>query len=169
MEVSLRRQMILNVEIVDLLNEQIAMEMKASSKYLAMASWCDQRELRNSAKLFYDQSEEERGHAMKIFKFINDNGGSAMSPSVGEVPHEYESLRAVFEASLDAEISVTQSIHKIFKKARQVDDFTSELFIQWFVTEQAEEEEKIRDILDLLDLMGDMPLKMIDERIPTEA
>ena len=169
MEVSLRRQMILNVEIVDLLNEQIAMEMKASSKYLAMASWCDQRELRNSAKLFYDQSEEERGHAMKIFKFINDNGGSAMSPSVGEVPHEYESLRAVFEASLDAEISVTQSIHKIFKKARQVYDFTSELFIQWFVTEQAEEEEKIRDILDLLDLMGDMPLKMIDERIPTEA
>jgi len=168
MEVSLRRQMILNVEVVDLLNQQIEMEMKASSKYLAMASWCDQRELRNSAKLFYDQSEEERGHAMKIFKFINDNGGSAMSPSVGEVPHEYESLRAVFEASLDAEISVTQSIHKIFKKARQVDDFTSELFIQWFVTEQAEEEEKIRDILDLLDLMGDMPLRMVDERIPTE-
>ncbi len=168
MEVSLRRQMILNVEVVDLLNQQIAMEMKASSKYLAMASWCDQRELRNSAKLFYDQSEEERGHAMKIFHFVNDNGGSAISPKVAEVPHEYENLRAVFEASLDAEISVTQAIHKIFKKARQVDDFTSELFIQWFVTEQAEEEEKVRDILDLIDLMGDMPLKMVDERIPTE-
>ena len=168
MEVSLRRQMILNVEVVDLLNQQIEMEMKASSKYLAMASWCDQRELRNSAKLFYDQSEEERGHAMKIFKYINDNGGSAISPVVSNVPHEYESLKAVFEASLDAEISVTQSIHNIYKTARRVEDFTSEVFLQWFITEQAEEEEKVRDILDLIDLMGDMPLRMIDERIPTE-
>jgi len=168
MEVSLRRQMILNVEVVDLLNQQIEMEMKASSKYLAMASWCDQRELRNSAKLFYDQSEEERGHAMKIFKYINDNGGSAISPVVSDVPHEYESLKAVFEASLDAEISVTQSIHNIYKTARRVEDFTSEVFLQWFITEQAEEEEKVRDILDLIDLMGDMPLRMIDERIPTE-
>ena len=169
MEVSLRRQMILNVDVVDMLNQQIEMEMKASSKYLAMASWCDQRELRNSAKFFYDQSEEERGHAMKIFKFVNDNGGSAVSPTVSEVPHEYESLKAVFEASLDAEISVTKYIHNIFKTARKVEDFTSELFLRWFVEEQAEEEEKIRDILDLIDLMGDMPLKMVDERIPTEA
>ena len=105
---------------------------------------------------------------MKIFKFVNDNGGSANSPVISEVPHEYESLRAVFEASLDAEISVTQSIHNIFKTARKLEDFTSEVFLQWFVTEQAEEEEKIRDILDLIDLMGDMPLRMVDERIPTE-
>ena len=168
MEVSLRRQMILNVEVVDLMNQQIEMEMKASSKYLAIASWCDQRELRNSAKFFYAQSEEERGHAMKIFKFVNDNGGSAISPTVNSVPHEYESLKAVFEASLDSEIAVTQSIHYIFKTARKVEDFTSEVFLQWFVTEQAEEEEKVRDILDLIDLMEDMPLRMIDERIPTE-
>jgi len=168
MDIALRRQMILNVEIVDMLNQQIIMEQKASSKYLAMASWCDQRELRNSAKFFYNQAEEERGHFMKIFKFINDNGGSAISPVVGEVPHEYESLRDVFETALDAEISVTKSIHSIFKRARQVEDFTSEVFMQWFVTEQAEEEETMRDILDMIDLMGDMPLRMIDERIPTE-
>lgn len=168
METAIRRNMILHVEIVDLLNQQIMMEQRASSKYLAMASWCDQRELRNSATYFYNQAEEERAHMMKIFKFINDNGGSALSPTVTEVPHEFESLRDTFEASLDAEIEVTQAIHHVFKKARQVGDFTSELFLQWFVTEQAEEEEKVRDILDLIDLMADMPLKMIDERIPTE-
>ena len=144
------------------------MEQKASSKYLAMASWCDQRELRNSATYFYNQAEEERTHMMKIFKFVNDNGGSALSPTVTEVPHEYESLRAVFEASLDAEIEVTKAIHNVFKTARKVGDFTSEIFLQWFVTEQAEEEEKVRDILDMIDLMDNMPLKMIDERIPTE-
>ncbi|CAL2104055.1 Ferritin [Tenacibaculum sp. 190130A14a] len=168
METAIRRDMILDVEVVDLLNHQIMMEQKASSKYLAMASWCDQRELRNSATYFYNQAEEERTHMMKIFKFVNDNGGSAISPTVNEVPHEYESLRAVFEASLDAEIEVTKAIHNVFKTARKVGDFTSEIFLQWFVTEQAEEEEKVRDILDMIDLMDDMPLKMVDERIPTE-
>ena len=168
MKTAIRRDMILHVEVVDLLNQQIMMEQRASSKYLAMASWCDQRELRNSATYFYNQAEEERTHMMKIFKFINDNGGSALSPTVTEVPHEFENLRDTFEASLDAEIEVTQSIHHVFKKARQVGDFTSELFLQWFVTEQAEEEEKVRDILDMIDLMGDFPLKMIDERIPTK-
>ncbi|OSY86963.1 ferritin [Tenacibaculum holothuriorum] len=168
METAIRRDMILDVEVVDLLNHQIMMEQKASSKYLAMASWCDQRELRNSATYFYNQAEEERTHMMKIFKFVNDNGGSALSPTVAEVPHEYESLRAVFEASLDAEIEVTKAIHNVFKTARKTSDFTSEIFLQWFVTEQAEEEEKVRDILDMIDLMDDMPLKMIDERIPTE-
>ena len=90
-----------------------------------------------------------------------------MSPTVADVPHEFESLRAVFEASLDAEIEVTKAIHHVFKTSRQLGDFTSEIFLQWFVTEQAEEEEKVRYILDMIDLMGDMPLKMIDERIPT--
>ncbi|WP_233885364.1 ferritin [Tenacibaculum piscium] len=167
MEISVRRDIILNLEVVDLLNNQVMMEQQASSKYLAMASWCDQRELRNSATYFYNQAEEERTHMMKIFKFINDNGGNAQSPRVSEITHEYESLRAVFEASLDAEIEVTKAIHHTFKTARKVSDFTSEIFLQWFITEQAEEEEKVRDILDMISLMGDMPLKMIDERIPT--
>ncbi|WP_262906566.1 ferritin, partial [Tenacibaculum piscium] len=80
MEISVRRDIILNLEVVDLLNNQVMMEQQASSKYLAMASWCDQRELRNSATYFYNQAEEERTHMMKIFKFINDNGGNAQSP-----------------------------------------------------------------------------------------
>ncbi|HAO15556.1 MAG TPA: ferritin [Tenacibaculum sp.] len=168
METAVRRNMILHVEVVDLLNHQIMMEQKASSKYLAMASWCDQRELRNSAQYFYNQAEEERSHMMKIFKFINDNGGNALSPTIENITHEYENLKSIFEASLDAEIAVTKSIHNVFKKARQVGDFTSEVFLQWFVTEQAEEEEKVRDILDMIDLMGDFPLKMIDERIPVK-
>lgn len=168
METAIRRDMILDMEVVDLLNHQIMMEQQASAKYLAMASWCDQRELVNSAAYFYKQAEEERAHMMKLFKFINDHGGSALSPVISEVTHEFESLRATFEASLDAEIEVTKSIHHLFKTARKVSDFTSEVFLQWFITEQAEEEEKVRNILDLIGLMGDMPLKMIDERIPTE-
>ncbi|MDO6738136.1 ferritin [Wenyingzhuangia sp. 2_MG-2023] len=165
MNTAIRTQMSIHTEVMDLLNNQIAMEMHASASYLAMASWCDQRELLNSKALFYEQAEEEREHAMKIFKFINDNGGSAISPTVVNVNNEFESLLAIYEKSLEQEIAVSDSIKKIFKKARTENDFVTEIMLQWFITEQAEEEDKFRSIIDLFDLMEGMPLKMIDERI----
>lgn len=168
MVTEVRKQMSIHPEVMDLLNDQIAVEMKASASYLAMASWCDQRELLNSKAFFYKQAEEEREHGMKIFNFINDAGGAAISPSVLDVNNDFESLRQIYETSLEQEIHVTQSIYKAFKKARKVDDFASEVFLQWFVNEQVEEEDTVRSILDIFDLMGDMPLKMIDERLPKE-
>ncbi|NJN49861.1 MAG: ferritin [Polaribacter sp.] len=163
-----RKQMSIHPEVMDLLNEQIAIEMKASASYLAMASWCDQRELLNSKAFFYKQAEEERAHGMKIFAFINEAGGSALSPSVNNVNNQFESLRGIFETSLEQEIHVTQSIYKTFKKAREVGDYATEVFLHWFVSEQVEEEDTVRGILDTIDLMGEMPLKMIDERLPKE-
>lgn len=168
MKTAIRRQMTIHPEVMDVLNEQIALEMHASASYLAMASWCDQRELLNSKAFFYKQAEEERAHGMKIFNFINDAGGAAISPSVPDVNNEFESLQEIYEKSLDQEIGVTQSIYKCFSKARSLNDFASEVFLQWFVNEQVEEEDAVRSILDVFELMGDMPLKMIDERLPTE-
>lgn len=168
MKTAIRRQMTIHPEVMDVLNEQIALEMHASASYLAMASWCDQRELVNSKAFFYKQAEEEREHGMKIFNFINDAGGAAISPAIPVVNNDFESLRSIFETSLDQEINVTQSIYKCFSKARSVNDYASEVFLQWFVNEQVEEEDTVRSILDIFDLMGEMPLKMIDERLPTE-
>ncbi|WP_026775978.1 ferritin [Polaribacter sp. Hel_I_88] len=168
MKTAIRRQMTINTDVMDLLNEQIALEMHASASYLAMASWCDQRELVNSKAFFYKQAEEEREHGMKIFNFVNDAGGAAISPAIPHVNNEFEGLREIYEKSLDQEIQVTQSIYKCFKKARNTDDFASEVFLQWFVNEQVEEEDTVRSIIDIFDLMEGMPLKMIDERLPTE-
>lgn len=168
MKTAVRKQMTINPVIMDLLNNQIALEMKASASYLAMASWCDQRELLNSKAFFYKQAEEEREHAMKIFTFINDNGGAAMSPEIHNVNNDFDSLRGIYEASLEQEINVTESIFRIFKSARKEDDFVTEVFMQWFITEQSEEEDTFRSILDVFDLMEGMPLKMIDERLPKE-
>lgn len=168
MNTLVRKQMSIHPEVMDLLNGQIAMEMKASASYLAMASWCDQRELLNSKAFFYKQAEEEREHAMKIFTFINDNGGAAVSPNVTNVNNDFESLRAVYETGLEQEIGVTQSIFKIFKASRKNNDYITEVFLQWFITEQSEEEDTFRSIIDLFDLMEGMPLKMIDERLPKE-
>ena len=168
MKTAIRKQMSIHPEVMDMLNNQIALEMHASASYLAMASWCDQRELLNSKAFFYKQAEEEREHGMKIFNFVNDAGGAAISPSIPLVNNDFESLREVYEKTLDQEIHVTHSIHKCFSLARSLNDFASEVFLQWFVSEQVEEEDVVRGILDTFDLMGDMPLKMVDERLPKE-
>ncbi|HSP12042.1 MAG TPA: ferritin [Salegentibacter sp.] len=160
-----RQKLSINVEIMDMLNKQIEKEAVSSSAYLAMASWCDHNGLINSASFFYDQSSEERDHMLKIFKFINDNGGTAYSPEVKNVMHEFNSLEEIFEAALDQEIDITKSIHNLVQKSRKLNDFTTEYFLQWFVNEQMEEEQTMRRALEIFDLMGDEPLKYIDERI----
>lgn len=162
-----RQKISINVDIMDLLNQQITKEAHSSSAYLAMASWCDQNGLNYSADFFYKQSEEEREHMLKIFKFINDNGGTAYSPEVKSVMHEFNSLQEIFEAALDQEIEITKSIHNIVFKARKVQDLSSEYFLQWFINEQMEEEQKMRRVLELFDLMGTdgIALKLIDERV----
>lgn len=165
---AIRKQMSILPDVMDLLNQQIAMEMKASASYLAMASWCDQRELLNSKSFFYKQAEEEREHAMKIFNFINDNGGAALSPNILDVNNDFDTLRGIYEKGLEQEIAVTESIFKIFKYAREKGDLITEVFLRWFITEQSEEEDTMRSIIDVFDLMEGMPLKMIDERLPKE-
>lgn len=162
-----RQKLGINVDIMDLLNEQIQKEAHSSSAYLAMASWCDQNALTNSASFFYKQAEEEREHMMKIFKFVNDNGGTAYSPEIKNIMHEFNSLQEIFESALDQEIAITKSIHAIVHRCRKVQDLATEHFLQWFVQEQMEEEQKMRRILDLFDLMGTdgIALKLIDERV----
>lgn len=162
-----RQKMGINVEVMDLLNAQISREAESSSAYLAMASWCEQNAFPFSAEFFYKQSLEEREHMMKIFRFINENGGTAYSPETRKVDHEFTSLQEVFETALDQEISITKSIYNLVGKCRKVQDFASENFLQWFINEQMEEENKMRRILELFDLMGTegVALKLIDERI----
>ena len=162
-----RQKLGINVDVMDLLNEQISREAHSSAAYLAMASWCDHNGLTGSADFFYKQSTEEREHMLKIFRFINENGGTAYSPEVTSVQHDFNSLQEIFETALDQEVSISKSIGNIVGKCRKVNDYGSEVFLQWFVQEQMEEENKVRRVLELFDLMGTdgIALKLIDERI----
>ncbi|MCH2225627.1 MAG: ferritin [Crocinitomicaceae bacterium] len=168
MDNSLRERISILPEMMDLLNQQIKQEQLASSSYLAMAAWCDQNGFSNSAKLFYDQSKEEREHMMKLFGYITNNGGAAISPSVEPVNHSFLSLRDVFESALNMEIDVTKKIHTLMSTARKLEDYNTELCLQWFVHEQMEEEQFFRDIIQMIELMGDSPLQLIDDRIKRE-
>lgn len=135
------------------LNAQCKMEAEASQKYLAMASWLDRNGFLKSAGYLYNQAEEEREHFLKIFRYINEVGGVAITPTVGEVQQEFVSLKNVFEVALQSEIAVTNAINKIVAKCREINDYTTENFLMWFVTEQREEESNARRALELFDLI----------------
>ncbi|MGN6647738.1 MAG: ferritin [Cytophaga sp.] len=143
----------LKEEIEIILNAQCKMEAEASNKYLAMASWLERNGFKQSADYLYAQAEEERTHFLKIFKYINDVGGTAITPVIGEVPQEYKNLKSVFETALQNEIAVSLSINKIVAKCREVNDFATEEFIMWFVKEQREEEENARRALELFEVI----------------
>lgn len=137
------------------LNEQIVMEGKSSAYYLSMASWCETKGYENSAKFLYDHSEEERGHMLKLFSYINEAGGHALQPATNEIQHKFTSLRQVFELILEHEIQVTKSIHELVDHCLSSKDYTTFNFLQWFVTEQREEETIARRALEIFDIIGE--------------
>ena len=151
----LRLRTSLNQDIETVLNEQIKMEATASASYLAMGAWCDANGYDNSADYFYKQSDEEREHMLKIFNYVNDMGGHAISPQVPAVQTDFETFRSVFELALEQEISVTQSFNRIAERCLKSSDFMTFQFLQWFFEEQREEEFKARRALELFDVIGE--------------
>lgn len=163
----LRRHRVLKEEIVEIINRQIKMEAHSSASYLAMAAWCDVRGYDNSADFFFNQSDEERKHQLKLFHYLCDMECDAISPTVGESEHDFGSLREVFEKALEHEIAVSDSIHEIVQECRKYNDVATEEFMRWFVMEQIEEEYVARRALELFDVLGEdkIALGMFEERI----
>ncbi|MDZ7936327.1 MAG: ferritin [Emticicia sp.] len=164
----LRLRTSLKEEIEILLNAQCKLEAEASQKYLAMASWLDRNGYEKTAGYLYDQSEEEREHFLKIFKYITEVGGTAITPVVGEVPQEYPTMKSIFEAALQSEITVSNAINKIVGKCREVNDYTTEEFMMWFVKEQREEEKNARralELFDMIDVDGEDGKYLLDKAI----
>lgn len=149
------------------LNQQIELEAYASSLYLSMASWCDKESLEGCAIFMHRQSEEERVHMLKIFKYISEVDGHAITPQVNQPPLEFESVQALFHQVYEHEQKVTKSIHDLMDLGYEEDDYSTLNFLQWYVEEQREEENLMRSILDTIKLIGDGPqsLYYIDKEI----
>ncbi len=136
------------------LNAQIELEAYASSLYLAMASWCDRIGMGGSATFMHRQSEEERSHMMRIFHYISDVDGTAITPAIKQPPLEYPSIQDMFTTVYTHEQKVTASIHKLLDLCNEEDDYTTHNFLQWYITEQREEEALMRTILDKIKIIG---------------
>lgn len=157
----------LTKETEKLLNQQIEKEGKSSAYYLSMASWCDMKGYVNSSRFLYTHSDEERQHMLRLFNYINNAGGHALQPEVKNIKHSFKSLREVFELILEHEIEVTKSIHQLVDHCFSIKDFTTFNFLQWYVTEQREEETVARRALELFDIIGEdgVGLWTIDQEI----
>ena len=139
------------------LNEQVQSEMQSSHLYLSIASWLDNHGYNGVAVFFYGQAEEERFHALKIVKFINDRGGVAHIPPVAQPQPEFKSLYGIFELFLASEQDVTQKINGIVELCLEKKDYITYQFIQWYVNEQIEEETQASDLLDELKIINQDP------------
>ncbi len=144
----------LNKKVEEALNNQIQIEAESSQFYLAMASWAETEGLNGTAAFLYEHSDEERFHMLKLVKFINERGGHAIVPALKQPPITFESIQQIFQNLLDHEVAVTQSINEVVHICLQEKDYTTHNFMQWYVSEQIEEEGLARTIMDKLNMIG---------------
>lgn len=136
------------------LNKQVQLEGQSSHVYLAMAGWADEQGYSGISKFLYHHSDEERLHMLKLFHFIIERGGKAAVPDLKVTGKSYSSVQQIFESVLEHEVFVTGEINKLVDHCLKEKDYTTHNFLQWYVTEQLEEERLARNILDKLKLIG---------------
>ncbi|MBN2347194.1 MAG: ferritin [Bacteroidales bacterium] len=155
----------LSKKIEKVLNAQVEKEFYSSNLYLAMASYTEVKGYPGVSQWLYAQAEEEKLHMMKFVLYINEIGGHAIIPALKQPPVEYGNIKQLFEAVLEHEQFITKSINDIVAACLEEKDFTTHNWIQWFVTEQVEEEASVNTILDKLALIGDNNLYLFDRDI----
>ncbi len=157
----------LSEKMIKALNEQIAMEGYASFLYLSKAGWFENKSMLGCAAFMYRQSQEEHIHMMKIFHYLIEMDCVAISPAIEQPPATFSDVKTVFADTLAHEQRVTKSINDLVELAIKESDHATYAFLQWYVTEQREEESLMRTILDKINLIGDgsQSLYFIDKEI----
>jgi ferritin len=145
----------LNEKVETAINAQIRLEAESSQLYLAMASWAETEGLSGTANFLYTHSDEERQHMLKLIRFVNERGGRAHIPELDAPPSSFDSVTEVFKSVLQHEVHVTSKINDVVHICLTEKDYTTHNFMQWYVSEQLEEEALARDIMDKLQLIGD--------------
>lgn len=138
-----------------LLNEQIAKELYSANLYLSMCSYFKEQELDGFANFFRVQSKEELFHADKQFDYVHEVGGKVTLAALAKPETDFKSVIDVFKITLKHEESVTKSINALVKQALEENDYASHTFLQWFITEQVEEEAQVNNLLRKLQMIGD--------------
>jgi ferritin len=142
-------------KIQDALNAQITLEQYSAQLYLAMGAHCEGRSFRGFAHWLRVQAQEETKHAMKLVTFLLDRGGKLELGAVGAPPADFGSVTQVFEKILEHEKTITGKIGSLFELSRAEKDYASEITLQWYVTEQVEEEANVGQIVDQLKAVGE--------------
>lgn len=144
----------LNKKIESALNKQVLLEAESSQFYLAMASWAENNGYNGVANFFYLHSDEERVHMLKLVRYVNERGGKAIIPALKAPNTSFKSLETIFINLFKHEVNVSAEINKLVETCLSEKDYTTHNFLQWYVSEQIEEEALARTMLDKLKLIG---------------
>ena len=153
------------------LNEQVNKEFYSAYLYLAMAAYCTTIGLPGFAHWMRLQYEEENMHVTKMYDYILDQGGEIHLKKIEEPGKEFGSPVEIFEQTLEHEQFITRSINNLMGLAIEERDYATQTFLQWYVTEQVEEEANVNDVLNPLRMVGNDKggLMMIDQNLSNRA
>ena len=143
------------------INSQIKHEFFSSYLYLSMSAYFETLSLPGFASWMRMQSQEEHEHAMKFFDFLNDRGGSVELQALDQPAGEFQSPLDVFEQALDHERKITALINRLYEVASKESDYATQTLLQWFVTEQVEEEKNAGQIVEQLKMTGGEPSALL--------
>ncbi|HUN66611.1 MAG TPA: ferritin [Bacteroidota bacterium] len=148
-------------------NEQIKHELYSSYLYLHMSSFCTERNFPGFGRWLMMQSEEERSHAMKFYAFLHQHGNHVDLQAIEKPAGKYKSPKDVFENVLGHEQKVTALIRKLYELAIREKDYATQIFLQWFITEQVEEEANATEILQKFEMIEEQgpALVMLDREL----
>ncbi|MGZ6315744.1 MAG: ferritin [Anaerolineales bacterium] len=134
-------------------NAQINRELYSSYLYLSMAAYFENKNLPGFAKWMHVQEGEERAHAMRLYQFLVDRGGRVMLEAIAAPDTEWKTSLDLFKQVAEHEAQVTASITELYELALKEKDYAAQMALQWFVTEQVEEEKNAGEIVQQLELV----------------
>jgi ferritin len=147
----------ITAKMQDALVAHVEQEFYSAYLYLAMGAYCDSKAFKGFGRWLRAQHEEELTHARKVLDYVLARGGQPALGAIAAPPREFGSMVEVFEAVLKHERLVTERIHGLHAAAMAEKDTAAQVFLQWFVSEQVEEEAAAAEIVDRLRLVGDRP------------
>ncbi|MFQ5746322.1 MAG: ferritin [Gemmatimonadota bacterium] len=157
----------LSQKLQDAFNEQINEELYSAYLYLSMSAVCADRNLNGFASWMRLQAQEEVAHGMRLFDYLLERGGRVELQQVGQPPVEFGSPLEIMEGALEHEKKVTGLIHRLYEVAVEEGDYSAQIEIQWFITEQVEEENSIDAIVQRMKMFGSdgAALLMVDSQL----
>lgn len=152
----------MNARVVQAINRQINSELSAAYAYLAMSAYCERQKFLGAARWLRLQSEEEHMHAMKLFDFVLARDEDVELQALERPRMTFNKVADVFTRALEQEQEVSRQIDALYETAFTEKAFAAVAELQWFLTEQVEEEKTAREIVAKFKMVGDDPASLLD-------
>lgn len=144
----------ISTELAKAINDQISYEASSTQAYVAIGSWCERTGYNGSATFFFEQAAEENTHMLKFVHYLNNAGAEAIIPATEKPKGNFDSLESAFQAGLKSEQTVTKLINNLVEIAEREKDRATYSFLQWYVSEQLEEETLFGTIIQKFEIIG---------------